>query len=300
MPFVGSARMCGAVMALVVAGGLGFTVILNLLGLSGALWQWFRRRVRTRPLTEEEEVEEERREPVRVSLQTKIVLALTAALVFGGAFLIWVFERDNAFESMDGRTTLLACLFQSVTTRTAGFNTVDISALQPVTLYLMIFLMFIGASPGGTGGGIKTVTAAVLVRSVTALARGRSQVEFGRRSLPPEVASQATVVVVLSFLLVFLGSLVLTVSEVHLLRGDAGTPSSPFMAVLFEATSAFGTVGLSAGFSDGLTKHITDLGKVVLMGLMFLGRIGPLALVLAMGRKQSQSYEYPNERVMIG
>ncbi len=300
MRFAGSPVMSGTVAALILLGGLGFTVLLNLLGLSGALLHRVRGLLRRRPMSEEEEVLEERREPPRISLQTKVALGVSAVLVAGGAFLFWVFERDNVLEGRDGLSTAVACLFQSVTTRTAGFNSVDTARLQPATLYLFVLLMFIGASPGGTGGGIKTVTAAVLVRSVTSLARGRARVEMHRRSLPPEVVSQAVVVFVLSILAVFLGSMILTLSEGALVRGEEGTVVYPFLSVLFECVSAFGTVGLSAGMTGGLTPHLGDVGKIVLMLLMFLGRVGPLSLVVAMGRKSSTAYEYPSERVMIG
>jgi len=274
-------------------------VILNLLGLSRELRDRLRRLLRRRPLTHEEEEVEERREPARVSLQTKVVVRLTLLLVLGGAFLIWVFERDGSMADLDGPSTLVACLFQSVTTRTAGFNTVDIASLQAGTQYLMILLMFIGASPGGTGGGIKTVTAAVLLRSVTALARGRRRVEMARRSLPTEVVFQTVVVVTLGALAVFLGSLVLSLTEADILRGGRAG-AHPFLGILFETVSAFGTVGLSAGPGGGLTPHLSTLGRVVLMLLMFVGRIGPITLVLAMGRKAGASWEYPEERVMIG
>jgi trk system potassium uptake protein TrkH len=300
MRFGADATMSVSVMALVVLGGLGFTVLLNLLGLSRALVHGIRRRLRRRPLTEEEEIEEERREPPRISLQTKVALGASALLVFGGAALVWAFERGNTLEGMDGPSALLASLFQSVTTRTAGFNTLDTARLQPVTLYLMMLLMFVGASPGGTGGGIKTVTAAVLLRSVTSLARGRRHLEMHRRSLPPEVASQAIVVVTLSFLAVFLGSLLLTVTEAPYLLDPGGRASSPFLALLFECTSAFGTVGLSAGQTGGLTASLSPAGQCILMLLMFLGRVGPLSLVVAMGRRDPSSYQFPEERVMIG
>ena len=298
--FAGSPIMSGTIILLILLGGLGFTVLLNLLGLFDDVVHAVRKRLRRRPLTEDEELAEERREPRRVSLQTKVVLGVSAMLVFGGALLFWVFERHWVLEGKGGTESLLACLFQSVSTRTAGFNTVDIARLQPVTLYLFVFLMFIGASPGSTGGGIKTVTAAVLVRSVTSLARGRSRVEMHRRSLPPEVVAQAVVVVVLSLLAVFFGSLLLVLCEGPLLRGERGAVEAPFLAALFECVSAFGTVGLSAGVTGGLTPHLGDLSKIILMLLMFFGRVGPLSLVVAMGRKTSPAYEYPSERVMIG
>lgn len=295
-PFVASPLMSGVVMAQIVLGGLGFTVILNLLGLSRALRDRVRRWLRRRPLTEEEEEEEERRERVRVSLQTKVVLGMTVALSLGGAFLLWAFERHGSMAGMDRGTGLLASLFQSVSTRTAGFNTVDIAALQPASLALMTLLMFIGASPGGTGGGIKTVTAAVLLRTVTSLARGRRRVEMARRALPAEVISQAIVVTTLGALAVFLGAMVLALTE----ASQESPGPAPFLAFLFEAVSAFGTVGLSAGPGGGLTAGLSDAGRVVIMVLMFVGRVGPITLVLAMGRKAPERYEFPEERVMIG
>ncbi len=300
MPFRSHPLMNGVIMAEIVLGGLGFTVILNVLGLTGSVTHRLRARLRRRPLTEEEEGEEERREKPRVSLQTRVVLSLTAVLVLGGALLLWVFERDGSMADLDPLSAVLACLFQSVSTRTAGFNTVDLAGLQAGSLYLMVLLMFIGASPGGTGGGIKTVTAAVLVRSVTALARGRRRVEMSRRSLPVEVVAQAIVVVTLSALVVFLGSLLLCLTEADYISADGVAGPPPFLAVLFEAVSAFGTVGLSCGSDGGLTPRVSDMGRIILMALMFAGRIGPITLVLAMGRRTGAAYEFPEERVMIG
>ncbi len=295
-PFVSDGVMSGVVIAEIVLGGLGFTVILNLMGLSRRVTDRLRRRLRRRPLTEEEEEEEERREPARVSLQTKIVLRWTLVLVGGGGVLFWLFERTGVLASFDGRTTVLASLFQSVTTRTAGFNTIPIENLHPATLFLFILLMFIGASPGGTGGGIKTVTAAVMMRSIASLAAGRKRVEFLRRTLPPEVSAQAIVVTTVASLAVFLGTLLLTLTEGGGARISGDPHDFPFLSLLFEAVSAFATVGLSTG----ITPSLSDAGRWVLVLLMFLGRVGPISLTLAVGERRPPALEFPEERVMIG
>jgi trk system potassium uptake protein TrkH len=295
-PFVGNPLMSGVIIAQIILGGLGFTVLLNLIGLNSNLVHALRRRLRRRPMTEEEEEREERHEPARVSLQTRLVLRFTAVLIGAGAVLFWLFERQGVLAEHGVGTSALASVFQSVTTRTAGFNTVSIEALQPATLFMFCLLMFIGASPGGTGGGIKTVTAVVMVRTISTLARGRTRVEMHRRSLPQVVIYQAVVVTTLSMLAVSLGTLLLTLTEGALLGVHEGESATRFLGLLFEAVSAFATVGLSTG----ITPQLSVMGKIIIIGLMFVGRIGPLTLTLAVANRRAAAYEFPEERVMIG
>jgi trk system potassium uptake protein TrkH len=288
--------MNGVVASEIVLGGLGFTVILNGIGLLRDPIHRLRERLRRRPLTEAEEEAEERREPPRMSLQTRLALRVSAVLVAGGAVLFLILEWDNVLAGRDTTQAVMASLFQSVTCRTAGFNTVDIDKLRASTLCVMIVLMFIGASPGGTGGGIKTVTAAVLSRVVASLARGRSRVEVFHRTLPDIVAAQAIVVTTLSLAAAAGATIVLCVTEPRLFQ-PGGTPSGdPFLAVLFEVVSALGTVGLSTGITD----RLTDAGKLVLVAVMFVGRVGPITLTQAVAAKRPGAYEWPEERVMIG
>ncbi len=182
-----------------------------------------------------------------------------------------------------------AALFQSVTTRTAGFNTValDPESFSSAGAFLTVLLMFIGGSPASTAGGVKTVSIAVLVLGVYSTLRGRANVEGFHRTIPWAAVRRAAVVVIVMFALVSLVTLLLCVTE----RGERLT------SVFFESVSACGTVGLSTG----LTPRLTTAGRMVIMLAMFAGRIGPLTLLGALGGQVSPvRYEYPEEQVVIG
>jgi trk system potassium uptake protein TrkH len=173
-----------------------------------------------------------------------------------------------------------------VTPRTAGFNTVDTGSLTDLSLFITIIFMFVGASPASTGGGVKTSTFALLILSVRAILRKREEVEVFYRTIPRETVHKALVIITLSFSLINLFTILL------LLTDDA-----PFLPTMFEVVSAFGTVGLSMG----LTPSLTDAGKVIIIVVMFIGRIGPLTMALALGeRQESARFAYPSERVMVG
>ena len=177
-------------------------------------------------------------------------------------------------------------MFSSVTARTAGFQTTSMAAIATPTALVIIMLMFVGASPGGTGGGIKTSTLAVLLATKRSILRGRPNVEFFKRGLPQAVVNRAICVVILSLALVFTSAVAISIVE-----------RRPLTEMLFETVSAFGTVGLSTG----LTRDLTTSSKIVIIITMFFGRIGPLTLGLAIGlRAREPSYTYPVEGVMIG
>jgi trk system potassium uptake protein TrkH len=219
-------------------------------------------------------------------VHTKLVLAATGALIVLGTIFIFFFEYDNGLLDLSLWHKLLASYFQSVTMRTAGFNTIDFSGLKDVSLFMMTLFMFIGASPGSTGGGIKTTTFSVLALSVRAMLLGRKEVEVYERTIPQNVVYKATAITFISagFLSLFL-ILFLSVE------------SKPFMKLLFEAVSAFGTVGLSTG----ITPNLTPVGKLFILLLMFIGRVGPLTLAIAVGERTVKAmYSYPDGKVMIG
>ncbi|MGB9825918.1 MAG: potassium transporter TrkG, partial [Desulfofundulus sp.] len=181
---------------------------------------------------------------------------------------------------------VLASYFQAVTPRTAGFNTVDIGRLHSATQFLIIILMFIGASPGSTGGGIKTTTFALLGITLCSLSRGKEDVEVFRRRIPPWQVYKALSVTLWAILLVSTVTLLLNVTE----GGD-------FLAALFETVSAFGTVGLSMG----LTPHLSPAGRVAIILTMFAGRVGPLTLAYAFAqRRRKTAIRYPEEKIMVG
>jgi trk system potassium uptake protein TrkH len=253
--------------ALIIVGGLGFMVISNMAS-------WFAGKIRRRAVGP------------RLSLHSRTVLVASGLLLALGTVLFFILEADDSLTLMKPADKIVAAFFSSVTARTAGFNTTSMAAVATPTALVVVLLMFIGASPGGTGGGTKTSTLAVLAATMRSMLRGRRNVEFFKRTLPQDVVNKAIVVVLLSLGLVFVSSVGISIAE-----------GKPLTDVLFETVSAFGTVGLSRG----LTRDLTTSSKMVIIITMFFGRIGPLTLGLAIGqRARETAYTYPVERVMIG
>jgi trk system potassium uptake protein TrkH len=255
----------------VILGGMGYLVINELL--------------------------ERRRERVteRLSIHTRLVLGTTAALLVGGVLLFLLLEWTNpkTLASLGIPERLLAASFQAVTPRTAGFNTVGIGVLRETTLFMFIVLMFIGASPGGTGGGIKTTTCGTVLVALWRRLRGDHEINLMGRRLPQKVLNDAFILSGLSFIYVIVVTLTLMVSEGH-----------SYLSTLFEVTSAFGTVGLSTG-APGLVTSLCSLftafGKIAIAGTMLVGRIGPLTLGAALLSKEpAPSYRLLEEQVLIG
>jgi trk system potassium uptake protein TrkH len=214
------------------------------------------------------------------------VLTVSVALIVAGALLFYALERDSLLAGAGIKNGILLSLFQSVTARTAGFNTCDFGALSSATLMVVIVLMFIGASPGSTGGGIKTTTIAVLWSAVLSGLRKRTDAELYRRTIPVEVIQKALSLLVISLVVVLTFGLILLYFE-----------KLPFASVLFETVSAFGTVGLSTGVS----AQFTTAGKIAVTLLMFTGRLGPLTIAYAFLRRRTPGqYRYAEERIMIG
>ena len=235
------------------------------------------------------------RKPVRLSLHTRLVVLVTSLLIFGGAFSFYIFESRNTLKAESLKGIILISLFQSVTARTCGFNTIDLGTVTNATLYMMILLMFVGASPGSTGGGIKTSTLGVLVAMARSRFLGEAGVKVFHRTIPYETVSRALVVLVLAFTLVTFAVLALAFVEI----GDTPYALSPthFIELFFEVVSAFGTVGLSTG----ITPHLSDLGKLILILVMFVGRVGPLTVATAVGRRSPRGkFRYAEENVMVG
>jgi len=227
--------------------------------------------------------------PKRMQLQTKIVLSVSALLIVGGMLGILLFER---FAGVDGSTDnggILGALFQSITARTAGFNTIDISALSASGRFILILLMFIGGSPGSTAGGIKTVTLAVVIMTAVAALRKRQEVELFRRSVRIVVVGRAITVTLLFVGVLFGATLVLSVTE----SGSRFGMSD----IMFEAGSALGTVGLSTG----ITPFLTTAGKLTIIAVMLIGRLGPLTLLAALTfNLKPVQYNYPEEAIIVG
>ena len=246
---------------LIILGGLGFLVVQDII-------RFISRRLR--------------RKQAILSLHTRLVLITTLLLLVGGFVVIFILFPSGY--SLKER--FLASFFQSVTARTAGFSTVEISSFPSSLQVLLIFLMFVGASPGSTGGGIKTSTFAVVILTVISYLKGKERVEVFTRTIPSILIHRIIAIVSFSLAVVAVSVFLLTLTE-----------DFPFLSLLFEAVSAFGTVGLS----HGITPQLTPAGKVILIFTMLVGRIGPLTLALAIGpRFKKVSYRYPEERVIVG
>ena len=225
---------------------------------------------------------------VDVGIHTKIVLVTSLMLTVIGTLVFFFGEFLYAMDSMSVGQKLGNAFFQSVTLRTAGFNTIALGELQNYTIYFMTLFMFIGASSGSTGGGIKTTTFAILIQSISSTLRGRPRVEFFDRTIPSVLVVRATALSIVMVLVTTSFIFIMTVVE----------KNQSFVNVFFEVVSASGTVGLSLG----LTSVLTSLGKVLISILMLIGRVGPLTLLLAIteSREEVGKFEYPEGRLMIG
>jgi trk system potassium uptake protein TrkH len=266
-----NAGFCLTVCCLIVLGGLGFFTHIDLARRLG------------------------RRSRGLLSVHSRLVLIVTVALIAVGAFGFYVFEAGNALAGDDVSGVFLASVFQSVTARTAGFNTVDFGHLANATLFWIILLMFIGASPGSTGGGIKTSTFGILLAMARSRYRGEEGVSVFKRTVPDETVSKALFILILAFVLITLATLALAASE----TGDEPYLRSEtrFIDVMFEVVSAFGTVGLSTG----ITQRLSGLGKFILVLVMFVGRVGPLSIAALVGQRRGTArYRYAEENVMVG
>lgn len=260
--YVGDPLVNIVTMLLIVFGGLGFVVLADLVE-----WSRLRR---------------------KLSLHSKIVLVMSGALIFGGAAIILAFEFTNGatMKGLGFGEKLLAAFTQSVSPRTAGVNSLDIAGLRQATQFFIVILMFIGASPGSTGGGIKTTTFTALLGAVVAMIRGKEDVVFFRYRLAQERVFKALTVTLFAFLLVMIATMILSTTEDH-----------PFLMILFETTSAFGTVGLTMG----LTTQLTVAGKIIIVVMMFIGRLGPLTLTYALGpRRDKKLYREAEGKIIIG
>jgi Trk-type K+ transport system membrane component len=254
------------VAALIIIGGLGFLPLTNLLATAGRL------------------VLRRRRPPVQLRVQTRLVLVTTAALLLGGTLLVFLLERGHALAGLPAGEQLLHSAFLAVTARTAGFHTIPVAALlAPTTLLLMVF-MFIGASPGSTGGGVKTTTFALAVLSARAMMQDRARVEVYHRTIAWESILRAFVIICGGLGVTAAGTLLITLTD-----------DVAFLDAAFEVVSAFATVGLSRGVTPGLS----DAGKLVLCACMIAGRVGIITIALAVVPQRTRAeFEYPAEQVI--
>ncbi len=224
----------------------------------------------------------------RLTLHTRLVLRLTLALLVFGTVFIFLVEASNpaTLRPLGLTDRLLASFFQAATPRTAGFNTLPIAEMQAPTLLLLMIFMFIGASPGSTGGGIKTTTFGSLVLAVWATVTGRHDIVVNEKRLARDIVERALAITMISLGLIFTSTMVLLITE-----------KGRFLPILFESMSAFGTVGLSMG----VTQNLSVAGRVVVILTMFIGRVGPLTMAEALARRRRKGeLRYPEERITVG
>ena len=234
-------------------------------------------------------IKERRKMPwKRLNISTKVTLYMSLFLIAFGAIIFYLVERNTHIYGSENAFQIgITSVFQSVTTRTAGFNTVDISALKAPVLILFIFLMFVGAGSGSTGGGIKVTTFAVIVKSALATIKGEKHVVFFKRTVPFSAIDRAYSIALFSITVIFVSAFLLSITEPH----------TQFLKLLFEEFSAFGTVGLSTG----ITPYLSSAGKVIIVLSMFIGRIGSLTLAMALStRAISTNYKYAESSIIVG
>lgn len=224
----------------------------------------------------------------KFSLHSKVVLSVTGILTIIGAIVIFVLEFSNAhtLQPLSATGKILGATFQSVTARSAGLSTIDPGLLREVTQFFIILLMFIGAGPGSTGGGIRVTTFAILIGAIIAMIRGKDDVVLFRYRIAKQQIHQAIMFTMIAFTIICTATMLLSITE-----------SGSFLAILFEATSAYCTVGMSAG----LTAHLSEPGKIIIILLMFIGRLGPVTLAFALNtRSKKELYRFPEGKITIG
>jgi trk system potassium uptake protein TrkH len=269
IPFVGDPLVNIVTMMLIIVGGIGFFVILDLLGIT-------------------------RRKKKHMNFHTKIVLIITGILIAFGFLLFLAAEGSNpetlGAKGMTASDKVFGALFQSVTTRTAGFASIPQDNMLPISKVASVGLMFIGASPASTGGGIKTTTFAVLVLFVASIIKGKDDVEVFRRTINRRVVLRAVATCALAITLVLVASAAIAVIEHGVIE---------LSDIVYEATSAFGTVGLSTG----VTALFSPASKILLMRLLFLGRVGVFTFTVALSArlaKKKVNIHYPEDKILIG
>lgn len=270
-PFRNDVTVNLILIGLIVAGGLGFVVLIDLKHRFSWKLNFWR----------------------HLSFHSKMVLGFSAALVVAGTGLFFLMEYAKSGTGSFGN--LLASFFQAVTARTAGFNTVDIGSLSNATLMLLMVLMFIGAAPGSCGGGIKVTTFGVLMTVLVSRLRGHEDAQIFHRRIARENINKVTIIALMAILIVLIGFVGLLVSEIQLTGCSHG--HGPFEQLLFEAISAYGTVGLSLG----TTPQLSLIGKGIVILLMFIGRLGPLTIAVALSRSTRQgNFQYATGDIMVG
>ncbi|MCB5230383.1 MAG: potassium transporter TrkG [Candidatus Cloacimonas sp.] len=248
---------------LVVSGGIGFSVLVD---IKRNMFEKFT--------------------PSRFTIHTKLVLITTAALIVLGSILFFIGEFNHSMEGYSLKDRIIGSVFQSVSTRTAGFYYIDLTHLSQASSFFSLLLMFIGASPGSTGGGIKTTSFALFILAVVAVLSGNKDVVVFKRKIPESLVYRVMALIAVSLTLLFVVIFILLLIEPF-----------PSQTIIFEAVSAYGTVGLSMG----ITPYLTKISQILLVVLMYFGRVGPLTILFALSRgKGSQNYYYLEEKISVG
>lgn len=257
---------------LIILGGFGFSVLQNIYKVIG---DRFQRLLGNR---------EKRR--LSFTLNSKVVLLVSGLLIVSGMLMIYAFEHNNSILSLPLQTQYMTAFFQSVTLRTAGFNTINFTSLHRFTYLLMILFMFVGGASGSTAGGVKVNTIAVIGGYVNGIITNREEVTVFNHSIAGDLINRAFFILLLYAILIFTGTLILTMTE-----------QFESMQILFEVVSAIGTVGLSTG----ITSSLTTTGKLIIIVLMFIGRVGPLTIFIALSqRKKRYPVTHPTGHIAIG
>lgn len=247
---------------IIIVSGLGFTVIIELLKY---------------------------KKDRRLSTHTKLVLLMTSILLFGGILFMFALEYNNpeTLGPMSIKNKILNAIFAGVSPRTAGFNSISLDGMTSGGKFLTIILMYIGGSPGSTAGGLKTATFGIIVLTVVSVIKGREDTELFGRRLSKELVYRAFSILIISFCLVIVVTMLLCITQ----------PKEQFIDLLYEATSAFATVGLTTG----VTQRLNFIGKIIIMITMYFGRVGPLTVALALtNKRKNKGYRYPETKILIG
>lgn len=263
MPFVSDPVINLTIMFLIISGGLGFAVITEIINI---------------------------RKFSKFSLHAKVVISMTILLILLGfaSILMLEFNNPDTLGPLSWPQKVLAAFFQSVTPRTAGFNTIDMAKYSISAQLMTIILMFIGGSPGSTAGGIKTTTFGVIISQVVSVIVGKESPQVFKKRIPMDVINKALALFSVAMFLILLVTMLLSITET----------GHSFMELIFETTSAFATVGLTLG----ITTSLTVPGKIIIAFTMFAGRLGPLTLIMAIAARQGRrvKYKYPEGKILVG
>lgn len=250
------------VSALIAIGGLGFIVLLELYNYKSTK---------------------------KLSLHAKVVLLITTILIVGGTIVMFILEYNNpnTLGNMNIKDKIVNSIVASISPRTAGINSVPIDKMTTTSKFITVILMFIGGSPGSTAGGLKTSTFGIILCTAISVIKGKENADIFGSTIPRGLQLKAVTLLIIGMGLVTTVTMALTIAE----------PNEAFLDVLYEATSAFGTVGLTTG----VTQRLSEPGKIIIIMLMYLGRVGPLTVVMALiSRKKGTNYKYPEGKILIG